>query len=180
MFNRKQIIFKAKRTHSTVVCTGPCGLDTYLRSADTSRFSSGPVADTSRSSTLLCSAADTSRCSSGPCTVDTTRSSTFLCSADTSRCSSGPVADTSRSSTLLCSSDTSRCSSGPCSVDTSKSSTFLCSADTSRCSSGPCSLKIEAKQTLSLVRKFISKRSEHVYIQNLNIASKRSKFILNL
>ncbi len=40
-------------------------------------------------------------------------------------------------------------------------------------------LKIEAKRTRSIVWKFISKRSEHVYIQNLNIEAKRSKFILN-
>ncbi len=40
-------------------------------------------------------------------------------------------------------------------------------------------LKIEAKQTRSIVWKFISKRSEHVYIQNLNIEPKQSKFILN-
>jgi hypothetical protein len=40
-------------------------------------------------------------------------------------------------------------------------------------------LKIEAKRTRSIVWKFISKRSEHVYIQNLNIEAKRSKFTLN-
>jgi hypothetical protein len=62
--------------------------------------------------------------------ADTSRSSTLLCSADTSRCSSGRCClDTSRSNTLLCSADTSRCSSGPCSVDTSRNCTGLYSAN---------------------------------------------------
>jgi hypothetical protein len=38
---------------------------------------------------------------------------------------------------------------------------------------------IEAKRTLSIVRKFISKRSEHVFIKEFNIEAKRSKLMLN-
>jgi hypothetical protein len=38
---------------------------------------------------------------------------------------------------------------------------------------------IEAKRTLSTVRKFISKRSEHVFIKEFNIEAKRSKLMLN-
>ncbi len=38
---------------------------------------------------------------------------------------------------------------------------------------------INAKRTCSTVRKFILKRSEHVFIDNLNIEAKRSKLILN-
>jgi hypothetical protein len=37
----------------------------------------------------------------------------------------------------------------------------------------------EAKRTCSIVNKFISKRSEHVYIKNLNIEVKRIKLVLN-
>ena len=40
-------------------------------------------------------------------------------------------------------------------------------------------LNIQVKRTDSLVRKFISKRSEHVYIKDFkNIEAKRSKLIL--
>jgi hypothetical protein len=38
---------------------------------------------------------------------------------------------------------------------------------------------IEAKRTRSIVRKFISKRSEHVFIKEFNIEAKRSKLMLN-
>jgi hypothetical protein len=38
---------------------------------------------------------------------------------------------------------------------------------------------INARRTSSIVRKFILQRSEHIYVNNLNIAAKRSKLILN-
>jgi hypothetical protein len=119
--------------------------------------------------------------------ADTSCSSTHLCSADTSRCISGPVADTSRSSTLLCSADTSRWSSGPCSVDTFRFSTGLYSINIkandkvietkrSEIFDNDVSFDIEAKRTRSIVRKFISKRSEHVYIKDFKNRSEANTF----
>ncbi len=138
-----------------------------------------PVADTSRSSTLLCSA-DTSRCSSGP-VADTSIRRTLLCvSADTHRCSSGPVADTSRSSTLLCSADTSRCSSGPVAdISRSKTLQYINGKSLSKRSESFDNyvfFDIEAKRTRSIVRKFISKRSEHVYIKEFKNRSEANTF----
>ncbi len=129
--------------------------------------------------TLLCVNADTYRCSSGP-VADTSRSSTPLCSADTSRCSSGPVADTSRSSTPLCSADTSRCSSGPV-ADISRSSTLQYINDKwlskrSESFDNYVFFDIEAKRTRSIVGKFISKRSEHVYIKEFKNRSEANTF----
>jgi hypothetical protein len=39
---------------------------------------------------------------------------------------------------------------------------------------------IEAKRTRSIVGKFISKRSEHVYIKNLKIKAKRTRSIAKI
>jgi hypothetical protein len=93
--------------------------------------------------------------------ADTSCSSTHLCSADTSRCISGPVADTSRSSTLLCSADTSRWSSGPCSVDTFRFSTGLYSINIKANDKVIETKRSEAKSSIMMFPS-ISKRSEHV------------------
>jgi hypothetical protein len=97
----------------------------------------------------------------GPCSVDTSRSSTFLCRADTSRYSLCPAVDTSRSSTILCSADTSKNIKGKCQRLSKRS----------EISDNDVFFDIEAKRTHSIVGKFISKRSEHVYIKDFKYRS---------
>jgi hypothetical protein len=88
-------------------------------------------------------------------------------SADTYRCSSGPLADTSRSSTL-------QYIKGK--WLSKRSEAKRSEAKRSESFANYVFFDIEAKQTRSVVGKFISKQSEHVYIKEFKKRSEANTF----